>query len=147
MTKIETMLRSHPRSEGQHSKDYADAIAALAACVETCTICADACLGELGHIETFRHCITASLDCADVCGATMSVVLRRTASPDDLVHAQLHACVLACQRCAEECAEHAGMHQHCRICAETCRSCQERCNFLLGEITSSGIAEEESDLS
>jgi hypothetical protein len=34
------------------------------------------------------------------------------------------------------------MHAHCRINAEACRHCQERCNFLLGEISSSGTAEE-----
>ena len=38
-------------------------------------------------------------------------------------------------------APHGEMHDHCRINAETCRYCQERCNFLLGEISSSGTAE------
>jgi hypothetical protein len=142
MTKIEAMLRSHPRADSLHRKDYADTLAALSACIEICTLCADACLGESGHVERLRPCITADLDCADVCAATLRVLLRQTESPNDLVHAQLHACVVACQLCAEECQAHATMHEHCRLCADTCRQCQARCNFLLGEITSSGIAEE-----
>ena len=141
--KIESMLRSHPRTDRQHTKDYAEALVALGACAETCTLCADACLAETHHVESLRHCITANLDCADVCTATSRLLLRRTESPNDLVHAQLHACVVACQLCADECAEHADMHEHCRICADMCRQCQERCNFLLGEITSSGVAEED----
>jgi hypothetical protein len=142
--KIDLMLRSHPRNDGRHNKEYIDAVMALGACAETCTICADACLAEPVAVESLRHCITANLDCADVCEATSRLVLRRTESPNDLVHAQLHACVLACQLCADECAAHADMHEHCRVCAQVCRSCQERCNYLLGEITSSGVAEEES---
>jgi hypothetical protein len=50
--------------------------------------------------------------------------------------------VIACQRCADECARHATAHAHCKLCAEACHHCQERCNFLLGEITSAGTAEE-----
>jgi hypothetical protein len=57
------------------------------------------------------------------------------------VHAQLHACVVACQACADECEQHGSQMDHCRICAEACRHCQERCNFLLGDISSSGTAE------
>jgi hypothetical protein len=28
----------------------------------------------------------------------------------------------ACRACGDECAGHAGMHEHCRICAEACRA-------------------------
>lgn len=140
MTTLETMLRSHPRGERLHISDYVDALGALALCAETCTICADACLAESGHVERLRRCITTDLDCAEVCSTTRRVLLRQTDSPTELIHAQLHACVVACQLCAEACEEHAGMHDHCRLCAETCRACQERCNFLVGETSSAGVA-------
>jgi hypothetical protein len=135
------MLRRHPRGDRQHTSDYVQAIEALEACAVTCTSCADACLGEPEHVERLRGCISTNLDCADVCGATARVLTRQTETPNGLVHAQLHACVVACQLCAEECERMAEMYDHCRICSEACRHCQERCNFLLGEISSSGLAD------
>lgn len=141
-TNTESLLRSHPRSDRARTKEYSDTLAALAACAEACSICADACLAENSHVEMLRRCITTDLDCADVCTTTSRLLLRQTETPNDLIHAQLHACVVACQLCFDECSKHATAHAHCRLCAEACRLCQERCNFLLGEITSSGTAEE-----
>jgi len=141
MKTIELMLRSHPRADQQRATFYTEAAAALAVCANTCTSCADACLGEPEGIEHLRRCICTDLDCADVCQAALRVLLRQTETPNELVQAQLHACVLACQICADECETHAEMHEHCRICAEACRHCQERCNFLLGEISSAGTVE------
>ena len=142
MKTIEMMLRSHPRADQQRVNDYAEAVQALSTCVQTCLSCADACLAETEHLERLRRCIVVTLDCADVCQATLRVVTRQTETPNELVHAQLHACVLACQICADECGRHGEVHDHCRLNEETCRHCQERCNFLLGEISSSGTAEE-----
>jgi hypothetical protein len=142
MKTIEMMLRSHPRIEDQRFvTEYSETLGALAACASTCTSCADACLGEPENVERLRRCIRFNLDCADICAAMVRVLTRQTDTPNDVVHAQLHACLVACQACADECEEHGEMHDHCRICAETCRHCQERCNFLLGEISSSGTAE------
>ena len=141
MKTIEMMLRSHPRADAQRVVDYSETLKALSTCTEVCTACADACVAEPEHFEHLRRCITTDLDCADICHATARVLLRQTETPNDLVHAQLHACILACQICADECDSHSEMHDHCRICAEACRYCQERCNFLLGEISSSGTAE------
>lgn len=141
MKTIEMMLRSHPRADAQRALDYAEALKTLSTCADVCTACADACLGEPEHLEHLRRCIRTDLDCADVCAATARVLIRQTETPNALVHAQLHACVVACQACADECEQHAEMHDHCRLCAATCRYCQERCNFLLGEISSAGLAE------
>lgn len=141
---IETMLRSHPRADLQRADKYADVLDALSLCRQVCVSCADACLGE-DQVAHLRRCIRTDLDCADVCEATLRLVMRQTESPHELVQAQLHACVLACQLCADECEQHASMHDHCRVCAETCRHCQERCNFLLGEISSSGVEEQGTD--
>jgi hypothetical protein len=141
MKTIELMLRDHPRADQQRATFYAEAIAALATCLTTCTACADACLAETEHLHHLRRCIRTDLDCADVCGATLRVITRQTETPSDIVHAQLHACVLACRICADECESHSDRHDHCRVCAEACRHCQERCNLLLGEISSAGTAE------
>lgn len=141
MKTIELMLRSHPRADQQRVVDYAEALRALSTCVETCVVCADACLAETEHLSHLRRCISTNLDCADVCTAACRVLLRQTETPNELLHAQLQACIVACQVCGDECDAHGDMHDHCRVCAETCRYCQERCNFLLGEISSSGTAE------
>lgn len=140
--KTESMLRSHPRGDPQHSTSYAEAIDALAACVAACTACADACLAETEHVARLRRCIRTDLDCADVCAATLRVVTRQTETPSEILHAQLQSCVLACRVCADECETHRDMHAHCRMCAEACRRCQERCNHLLGEVSSSGVVED-----
>ena len=140
MKTIEMMLRSHPHADAQRATDYAEALKILSTSAETCTACADACLGE-AQLEHLRRCIRTNLDCADVCTATARVLMRQTESPNELVHAQLHACIVACQQCSDECETHGDVHDHCRICAETCRFCQERCNFLLGEISSAGTVE------
>lgn len=141
MKTIELMLRHHPHADQQRIELYTEALGALVTCGNTCTACADACLGEPEHLAHLQRCIRTDLDCADVCLATARVLTRQTETPNELVHAQLHACVVACQSCADECERHAGEMDHCRICAEACRHCQERCNFLLGEISSSGTAE------
>jgi hypothetical protein len=141
MKTIELMLRHHPAIDAQKVGLYTEALGALVTCANTCTSCADACLAEAEHTEQLRRCIRCNLDCADICAATARVLTRQTETPNDLVHAQLHACVVACQACAEECDRHGDQMDHCRICAEACRHCQERCNFLLGEISSSGTAE------
>lgn len=138
---IELMFRSHPHADRQRVGFYSNAIAALAACMNTCIACADACLAETEHVERLRRCIRTDLDCAEICSATVRLLTRQTESPNEMVHAQLHACTLACRICADECDAHANMHDHCRICAETCRHCQECCNVLLGEISSFGTAE------
>ena len=141
MKTFEPMFRSHPHADQQRAAFYAEAIAALANCANACTACADACLGEADDLDRLRRCIRTDLDCADVCTATVRLLARQTDTPNELVHAQLHACVLACRTCAEECAAHARTHEHCRLCGDACRHCQQTCNILLGEISSSGTAE------
>jgi hypothetical protein len=141
MKTIAMMLRSHPRADRQHADSYTETLHALAICSQTCTSCADACLAETEHLEQLRRCIRTTLDCADICTATERVLMRQTETPAELVHAQLHACIVACQICGDECEQHAEMHDHCRVCTETCRHCQQRCNFILGETSSAGTAD------
>ena len=145
MKMIKTVMHSHPHADLQRIDDYADVLNTLALCDEICTSCADACLGESGQTDTLRRCIRLNLDCADVCAVTTRLIVRQTETPNELVHAQLHACIVACRLSADECELHASAHEHCHICAETCRRCQERCNFLLGVVSSSGVEEEVID--
>ena len=142
MKTLKQMLRSHPHADLQRDDAYAAVAETLTNCAQMCISCSDACLAEPVYIGALRRCMRTSLDCADVCNVTARLIVRQTETSSELVHAQLHACVLACRVCADECSQHAKAHEHCRICAEICRHGQERCNFLLGEISSSGVEEE-----
>jgi hypothetical protein len=123
------LLATHP----QHPPDtrLIEACAAASySCGSTCAACADACLGE-AHVADLVCCIRTCLDCSDVCLATARVVSRLTEPSPMLIEAQLMACAEACRICAAECDAHAGMHEHCRICAAACRACEQACRALL----------------
>ena len=127
------MLESHP-APGDADRDLlARAIEAVAACAQTCTACADACLAEEG-VARLRTCIRTDLDCADVCAATAGVLTRAASGLGPIARAQIEACAQACRACGEECASHAEHHEHCRICAEACRVAGDACEALLAAL-------------
>lgn len=131
MSHIKSMIDAHPKQTGDLPADrLAEAIKACLDCVAVCGSCADACLGEEG-IEELRHCIRTDQDCADICLATARMLQRQGGHHAAVLRPLLEACVAACRNCAEECERHAGMHEHCRICAEHCRACEEACAALL----------------
>ena len=126
------MLSTHPQGQGVEVDQQVllACIDACFSCAQTCIACADACLGE-PMLEDLVACIRLNLDCADVCAATGSILTRQSASDRELLRAQLEACMIACQACGRDCEQHAGMHEHCRVCAEQCRECEEACRRLL----------------
>jgi hypothetical protein len=134
MTHVAEMLRTRP---GQTSApdDLVAAIDACFDCAQTCTACADACLGEQ-HVSSLVQCIRLNLDCADVCATTGRLLSRQTATDWTVVRNQLQACIAACRACGDECEQH-GRHgmEHCRVCAESCRRCGEACERLLSSVS------------
>ena len=127
---IGEMLRTHPQESWLDQGKLAQAIQSLNECISTCTACADACLGEKMIAELVR-CIRLNLDCADICQATASI-LTRVGEPERMViQSVVQACAAACKACGQECASHAQMHEHCRVCAESCNRCEEACRQLL----------------
>ncbi len=127
------LVQTHPRQPQVDQAILVAGIEALYDCAQSCTTCADACLGE-DQVQMLRHCIRLCLDCADVCMTTGQLLSRQTEPAWDLVRSQLQACVTACQVCGEECARHADHHEHCRACAEACRQCEEACNRVLNAL-------------
>ncbi|MDP9980965.1 hypothetical protein J2W14_000341 [Pseudarthrobacter oxydans] len=128
---IAAMLDVHPQAaEISEKSKLAECIAACHQCAQTCTSCADACLAE-DMVSDLVSCLRSDLDCADVCAATGIILMRQTASNPGVGRAMLEACRAACSACAEECERHAGMHEHCRICAAACRRCEQACAALL----------------
>ena len=131
MSTIDQLLSTHPLApEDAYRAKLAACIAACLECVQACTTCADACLNESSPADMVR-CITTCLDCAEICAATASVLSRLSERDPAVVRAQVEACRTACGACAAECEQHAGMHEHCRVCAEVCRRCEKACAELL----------------
>jgi hypothetical protein len=120
------IIATHPRVGGQTNDGLIRCIEECYDCSQTCTSCADACLGEQG-VADMVQCIRSCLDCADVCLATGQAASRRTGSNPELLAAMLGACETACRLCAEECEKHASRMEHCRVCAEACRRCEQAC--------------------
>ena len=123
---LREMLSSHPRLHGAVPEPIAVCIEACFQCAAMCHSCADACLGE-EMVKDLTECIRRNLDCADVYMAAGTLMVRRTGRNQDTVSRMIDACAVACRICAEECERHAGMHLHCRHCAEACRECERAC--------------------
>lgn len=131
MTNVQTMLNTYPKDLGDIDREkLVQCIEACFECARVCTACADACLSE-EMMPDLAKCIRTDLDCAEICTVTGNVLTRRTGYDANVARALLEACRLACHACAEECARHAGMHEHCRVCAEACRNCEQACAALL----------------
>ncbi|GEL48853.1 hypothetical protein CHO01_39690 [Cellulomonas hominis] len=131
--KTSEMLDTYPATINLDRQLLAMVIDALVACSQACTACADACLSE-EMVADLRKCIRSNLDCADSCATTARILSRHTAYDANLTRAHLEACIAACRACGDECEQHAGMHEHCRICAEACRDCETACGELLAAL-------------
>lgn len=82
------------------------------------------------------------LDCADVCATTAGVLSRHTGYDAALTLAQVQAALQAVRTCGDSCQEHAGMHEHCRLCAEVCRETEGTLTALVGQLQPSELAPE-----
>jgi Domain of Unknown Function (DUF326) len=130
---VRDIIDRHPREIGLDRGVLLACIESCVDCAATCTACADACLGE-PDVPEMVGCVRRCLDCADVCAATGRVVTRQTEPDLGVVRAAVEACAVACRVCAEECDRHAPHHDHCRVSAEVCRSCEQACRDLLAAI-------------
>ena len=127
MTRVAEMLEAYPKSlAGLDQAKLAECIEACFDCAQVCTACADACLAE--------EMVADLVDCAEICATTGTILSRRTGSDVSVTEALLETCRIACRVCGSECASHADMHDHCRICAEECRRCEETCDAVLDAI-------------
>ena len=137
--RAEQMIAAHPHVRGEVNTALARCIEACFDCAQVCASCADACLGE-EMVAELVQCIRLNMDCADVCLTSGLIATRRSGGDVPVIEAQLRACELACARCAAECEKHAGMHEHCRICAEACRACERACREALASLPRSSSA-------
>ena len=133
MSNAAALLKSYPGTMNVDKDLLAAAIDEALTCFQTCTACADACLSE-EMIAELGKCVRTDLDCADLCATTVKVLSRHTGYDANITRAQLQACIAACQACGDECEKHAGMHEHCKVCAQACRACEQACSALLASI-------------
>jgi hypothetical protein len=131
MKTSDPMALGIPNAEQQHAANYAGVVQALLVCEEACNACADSCREEIFNAEEYRRCIRRSLNCADVCGAMLRLLMRQSGPPNALIHAQLQACAVACRLVVEECRRHEAAYAPCQICAQVCQHCEERCQQLI----------------
>jgi hypothetical protein len=124
------IIGTHPHVQGNTNDALIQCIVECYDCAQTCTSCADACLGE-DMVAELVQCIRCNLDCADLCLATGAVATRRSGSNEAVIRASLEACAVACRLCADECTLHASQHQHCRICADACNTCLSACETAI----------------
>lgn len=100
-------------------------------CIDDCLACARSCR------EAFAHClekggkhaeathITLLLDCAESCDMSAAMMLRGSE-----FHAQHCAlCAEVCKACEESCEEFAG-DAMMAACADACRQCFESCRRM-----------------
>ena len=121
---VQEIIRTHPDVRGNTNDSLIACIEACYECAQTCTVCADACLAE-GMVKELLQCIRLNLDCADACAAAGAIASRRTGGNEAVLVSILETCALACRECGAECMQHARQHEHCRICADACRRCEE----------------------
>jgi Domain of Unknown Function (DUF326) len=130
---VTEIVERHPRPASLDRELLLRCIDECFDCAATCTACADACLGEPDVAELVA-CVRLDLDCADVCNAVGRVVTRQTEVDRAVVRAAIEACIVVCRACGDECERHAAHHDHCRVCAEACRRCEQACSDLLTSI-------------
>ena len=124
------MISTHPHVRGSTNDALIRCIEECYDCAQTCTACADACLGE-PIVGDLTQCIRLNLDCADLCTAAGAIASRRTGSNESVIARTLEAWALACAACAKECTKHAVEHEHCRICADACQRGEQACQHTL----------------
>jgi hypothetical protein len=134
MPNAQAMLDTYPREFNVDAGLLARAIESLVECANTCTQCADACLSE-SDPAPLAKCIRLNLDCADVCTTTSRVVSRQTEYDANVTRSLLEACITVCHGCGDECDGHRQHMQHCAICADSCRRCEQVCRELIAAMT------------
>jgi hypothetical protein len=129
VTRAADLLAAHREGVRLDPDAIARCIDACLSCSQASTACADACLSE-DDVAELASCIRLDWVCAAACEALARAFSVRAGHTDTL-RALLVAVATASRASAEECEQHAAHHDHCRICAEESRACEQACNSLL----------------
>ena len=130
MSHTRQILESHPATIQIDMDALVTCIDACFDCAQACTTCADASLAE-PDVATLVRSIELCQSCSDICIATGQLLSRQAELVPAIAQPLVDACRAACRETGEECERHARHHEHCRICAEVCRTCEQACDALL----------------
>ncbi|PJJ70617.1 hypothetical protein CLV46_0139 [Diaminobutyricimonas aerilata] len=101
----------------------------LTAAEQACVMCAD------GDAEAgMAMCASMCMNCADVSSAMMRMMLRPSGFEMQSMMAMMQATMTMMTACAEECEKHADMHEHCKLCAQACRTAAEAMDDMMASM-------------
>lgn len=121
---IMEMINRHPQNIQEPRKtSLSNAIESCLNCAQVCAACSDACLGER-EVERFRSVIRSTNDSNDLCSAVANILSRLNDQNPRILRSLITACIQQVQHTGIQCNEHAQHHEHCRVCSETCRACE-----------------------
>lgn len=102
------------------------------ACEQSCTMCADMCASS--GMEDMAKCMAMCMNTADMCHATMRMMMRPSGMDSVVMMKMLEACMMMARACAEECMKHDDM-EHMKACAQVCMDCAKACESMMGSMT------------
>ena len=127
------MLQTHPQPMSADRDTLVRCIEACFSCAAVCTGCADACLGEQ-NVPELARCIRLNHDCADICDAAGRMLARQIGADAAVPTHCCRGLWPGVPIRGDECERHAEHHDHCRVCADACRRCEQACNDLLATV-------------
>jgi hypothetical protein len=133
MSYARQLLDTDPGPVNADAGVLAATIDALSDCTQACIADTEADLSEQNLAEMVK-CIRLCLNCADVCAATMGVVIRQAEYDAKVTRPLLETCIAICKSCGGECERHAPHMAHCRVCEQACHRCEQACRELLGAL-------------
>jgi hypothetical protein len=133
MSLVSKMMKQHSRPTSQDIRLIDECVEVCFECAEVTSACADICLGS-EEVAVMRGCIRTCADASEVCSTTARMLVRQTEQDWRLARTMLGACSRAVSICADECGAHAEKAEHYKLCADTCRRCDDLCRKLLEEL-------------
>jgi hypothetical protein len=103
-----------------------ECIQACMRCELACLASAEACLGD-ADLQDLGRCVRLSLDCAEICLATRTLVAEALLSAPRLVLAQLLVCARMCATCEAECGRLGPHSTQIGRAARACADCLTLC--------------------
>src|SRR5688572_23461394 len=101
-----------------HNQHYQSCIDACLRCASVCNHCASSCLQE-HDVSMMTRCIQLDMGCAASCYAAGQVISMNGADAGQLCR----LCAEGCQACGEKCPNHEP--GDCRECGRACQTCAE----------------------
>jgi len=127
MNHAKLMLQTYPRPVQINMSVLADCIKACYDCAQSCTVGADAALGE-EDLRKLSRGIRLCQDCADICETTARILSRQTDPDWKVVRKQLELCEVACRTCGQALINLGARREYFRECAEFCFACESACS-------------------